>query len=117
MKRLFLDYEKYTKSKDFKTDCDFFYHPGNEGVKALVELAAFSLVCRQCDEAPCVNACPKEAIEKQDDGRVKRYNMRCIACKSCVLACPFGTIYPEIISFYAHKCDYCLKNEIKVNLP
>ncbi len=109
MKKLFLDYEKYSKTKDFKTDCDFFYHPDNKGVSSLLELAAFSLVCRQCEEAPCVKACPKDALEKQKDGTVKRYNMRCVSCKSCVIACPFGTIYPEIIDFFAHKCDYCLE--------
>ncbi len=109
MKKLFLDYEKYNESKDFKTDCDYFYHPDNKGVKSLIELAAFSLVCRKCEEAPCVSACPKDALEKQKNGMVKRYNMRCVGCKSCVIACPFGAICSELIDFYAHKCDYCLK--------
>ena len=116
MKKLFLDYEKYTKIRNFKTECDFFYHQNNEGVASLIELTAFSLICRQCEDAPCVVSCPKEALEKQEDGTVKRYNMRCIACRSCVLACPFGTLYPEVINYFAHKCDYCLKN-LKDEIP
>lgn len=110
MKKLFLDYEKYTKTAGFKTECDTFYHPDNEGLMSLIELAAFSLVCRKCVDAPCANACPKQALEKQDSGTVKRYNMRCIGCKSCVLACPFGVLYPEVINYPAHSCSYCLKN-------
>jgi len=112
MKKLFLDYEKYSSSKnrEFKTGCDYFYHPLNDGMKCLVELAAFSVVCRKCEKAPCVNACPKEALEKQKDGIVKRYNLRCIGCESCTLACPFGTIYPEVVEYISGSCDYCLKS-------
>ena len=110
MKKLFLDYEKYSQCREFATGCDYFYHPVNDGMKCLLELAAFSVVCRKCEKAPCVNSCPKEALEKQKDGVVKKYNMRCIACKSCVLACPFGTIYPEIIEYLSRSCDFCLKS-------
>jgi len=55
-----------------------------------------------------VEACPWEALEKQNDGVLKRYMMRCTSCKSCSMACPFGTIYPETIPFIASRCDYCL---------
>ena len=32
---------------------------------------------------------------------IKRHNLRCVSCKSCALACPFGTIYMELLPFYA----------------
>jgi len=109
MKKLFLDYEKYTETRDFKTECSYFYHLGNDGLASLIEMAAFACVCRQCEEAPCVKACPKEALEKQEGGIVKRHNMRCIGCKSCVIACPFGTIYTEAVNHIASKCDLCVE--------
>lgn len=108
MKKLFIDLEICNKCKECKVDCSYFYHPQNNGITTLRELAAFATVCRQCEEAPCVKACPQDALEKQEDGTLKRYNMRCIGCKSCVLACPFGTIYPEVIPHLVSQCDYCL---------
>lgn len=116
MKKLFIDLEICNKCKECKVDCSYFYHPQNNGITTLRELAAFATVCRQCEEAPCIKACPQDALEKQEDGTLKRYNMRCIGCKSCVLACPFGTIYPEVIPHLASQCDYCL-NRLNGKIP
>jgi len=116
MKKLFIDLEICNKCEECKVDCSYFYHPQNNGITTLRELAAFATVCRQCEEAPCVKACPQDALEKQEDGTLKRYNMRCIGCKSCVLACPFGTIYPEVIPHLVSQCDYCL-NRLNGKIP
>ncbi|MBN1464889.1 4Fe-4S binding protein, partial [candidate division KSB1 bacterium] len=64
--------------------------------------------CRQCQDAFCVAACPKEALERGANGVIIRHNMRCVGCKSCALACPFGTIFPEVMNYVSAKCDYCL---------
>ena len=68
---------------------------------AIRERATFELVCRRCEHASCVQACPFDALERTDDGIIKRHNMRCVSCKSCSLACPFGTIYMELLPFYS----------------
>ena len=68
---------------------------------ALRERATFELVCRRCEHASCVEACPFDALERSEDGIIKRHNMRCVSCKSCSLACPFGTIYMELLPFYS----------------
>ncbi len=107
MKQLFIDLEICNKCKECKVKCSYFYHPQNNGITTLRELASFATVCRQCEQAPCVKACPQDALEKQRDGTLKRYNMRCIGCKSCVLSCPFGTVYPEVIPYLVSQCDYC----------
>ena len=90
--------------------CSYYYHPGNNGVRSVAELATYALVCRRCEEPHCVNACPREALEQQPDkGRLLvRHAMRCVSCKSCSHACPYGTIYPEHVPFIVHNCDYCL---------
>lgn len=49
-----------------------------------------------------------EALEHLESGLIKRYNMRCVGCKSCALACPFGTIFPEVMNYITSKCDFCL---------
>jgi Fe-S-cluster-containing hydrogenase component 2 len=72
---------------------------------ALRERATFELVCRRCELASCVLACPFDALERGEDGIIKRHNMRCVSCKSCSLSCPFGTIYMELLPFYAMDYD------------
>jgi Fe-S-cluster-containing hydrogenase component 2 len=72
---------------------------------ALRERATFELVCRRCEHASCVLACPFDALERSEEGIIKRHNMRCVSCKSCALACPFGTIYPELLPFYSMDYD------------
>ncbi|HID95255.1 MAG TPA: 4Fe-4S ferredoxin [Candidatus Latescibacteria bacterium] len=107
-KRLFIDLELCNRCRECHVECSYLYHPHNIGITSLRELAAFFLICRRCEQAPCVTSCPQEALEKQEDGVLKRYNMRCIGCKSCVYACPFGTIYPETVPYTLSRCDYCL---------
>lgn len=108
MKRLFIDLELCDKCPECAVKCGYFYHPQNNGITNLREYATFSLYCRKCEEAPCVNACYHEALEKQADGVLKRYKMRCTSCKSCSIACPFGTIFAEFIPYLDSRCDYCL---------
>jgi Fe-S-cluster-containing dehydrogenase component len=93
---------------DPRVKCSYPYHPGNDGVLSLRELAAYAVICRQCESANCVSSCPAEALEKDAEGILRRYNMRCTSCKSCAVACPFGTIYAEVLPFFASYCDYCV---------
>ncbi len=46
------------------------------------------VMCRQCDDAPCAQVCPNNAIVLED-GFVKVIQSRCIGCKTCVIACPY----------------------------
>lgn len=107
-KRLFIDLEKCRECGECKVSCSYFYHPFNDGVMVLRELAEFATTCRHCDEAPCVRSCPTDALEKLEDGILKRYNLRCVSCKSCSYACPFGTILPELLPYAVSRCDFCI---------
>ncbi|HIF9375585.1 TPA: 4Fe-4S dicluster domain-containing protein [Photobacterium damselae] len=49
------------------------------------------VMCRQCDDAPCAQVCPNNAIVLED-GSVKVIQSRCIGCKTCVIACPYGAM-------------------------
>ncbi|MBU4484885.1 4Fe-4S ferredoxin [bacterium] len=109
MKRLFIDLEVCFNCKECTAVCSYFFHPENKGVLSLLELASRAHICRNCETAPCVTCCPKEALEKQEDGVLKRYSMRCTSCKCCTIACPFGVIYPELVPYLVSKCDFCLQ--------
>ena len=91
-------------------ECSYFYHPGNNGVLSIAELASYALMCRKCEEPHCVAACPSEALEQltERDKLLIRHNMRCVSCKTCSHACPYGTIYPENVPLLIHICDFCL---------
>lgn len=108
MKRLLIDLDACSKCEECGMLCSYIQHPANNGISNLRELAHFAIICRRCDDAPCIRSCPWEALEMQSYNMLKRYMMRCTSCKSCSRACPFGTIYPETIPFIVARCDYCL---------
>lgn len=81
--------------------------------------------CRQCEDAPCANVCPVNAIRQQNNSIVVD-SERCIGCKTCMIACPFGAMEMvaqdskqdvlQVITadcrelkdnIVAHKCDLC----------
>ena len=120
-KRLFIDLDICAAGECEKcvVECSYFYHRGNNGIVSVAELATYALVCRRCESPHCVQACPVEALEQQKDKDklLIRHNMRCISCKSCSHACPYGTIYPELVPFLVHNCDFCLDRRETKNEP
>ena len=73
----------------------------------LREWAAFELVCRRCEVRACVEVCPNDALEANEDGVLVRHTMRCTGCLSCSHACPFGNIIPAALQFRDTACDLC----------
>lgn len=50
----------------------------------------FLLLCNHCTNPPCCRACPTKATWKRADGVVMMDMHRCIGCRFCMAACPFG---------------------------
>lgn len=64
-----------------------------------------STSCMHCEEPACASVCPAGAIKKAEDGVVYVDKDRCIGCKYCYQACPFGV--PTYSSAAMDKCDCC----------
>lgn len=67
-----------------------------------------ALVCRKCEDPPCVKACPRRALVKREwDGLVAVNEEKCDGCGFCVEACDFGAIAIHPEKKAAIICDYC----------
>jgi len=60
-----------------------------------------------CRDAPCIEACPNDAMVREKDGRVVVDKESCLADGACIKACPYGAIYIDPQEQVADKCDFC----------
>lgn len=64
--------------------------------------------CTQCSDAWCQKACPVDAIRvDRDTGAKVIVEARCVGCKVCTIACPFGTVNYNSATGKVIKCDLC----------
>ncbi len=64
-----------------------------EGAFPETEMSFLPRPCQHCDNAPCAKVCPVGARFKREDGIVLTDADRCIGCRYCELACPYGVNY------------------------
>ena len=53
----------------------------------------FPRLCMHCENAPCVEVCPTGATHRTAEGIVLVDYEKCMGCKACVIACPYGARY------------------------
>jgi [DsrC]-trisulfide reductase subunit O len=85
----------------------------------------FLVLCNHCENPPCVRACPTKAtFKRESDGIVLMDFHRCIGCRFCMAACPFGArsfnfrdprpfltetnkAFPTRMKGVVEKCNFC----------
>ena len=116
-KRVILDMDRCVGCRSCSAAC-FYGHRGMPNVAyGVIEEGTLPIICRQCREPVCVDACPVEALRREDSGIVRRSRMLCIGCGSCVYACPFGVIHPDLKQHQVAKCDLCEERVLAGDAP
>jgi len=99
-----------------------------------VQKMQLPVMCNHCENAPCVRVCPTKATFKRSDGIVMMDYHRCIGCRLCMAACPYGarsmnyrnprpfiaTINPDFptrTKGVVEKCNFCEERLVKGLLP
>jgi len=63
--------------------------------------------CRFCEDAPCVVACPRDALTQREDGVIVVDEVKCDGCRWCIEACKYGAIVMNPEKKVVMICDLC----------
>jgi carbon-monoxide dehydrogenase iron sulfur subunit len=115
MRRLLVTPARCTGCRTCEIACAFSHpvkgEPGRSAIRALSAgrpETGTPVVCLQCDSAACVAVCPTGALVR-DAGTdaIVHVKERCVACRSCAFACPFGNVAFDDATLRVVKCDLC----------
>ena len=115
--RVILDMDRCIGCRSCSAAC-FYSHQGMPNISyGAISEGTLPVICRQCEEPACVDACPVDALRREPSGVVLRSRMLCIGCGSCVHGCPFGVIHPDLKQHQVAKCDMCEERVLAGGVP
>ncbi len=111
-----------------------FLDQGSRYTDAAFKERPVLVFCNHCDKPPCVRVCPTQATWKRQDGIVMMDWHRCIGCKYCIVACPYGSRsfnffdprprikklspdFPTRAKGVVEKCNFCEERLAKGEQP
>jgi carbon-monoxide dehydrogenase iron sulfur subunit len=114
-KVLAIDYEKCTGCRECELACSVFHtgasNPSRSRIKVIKwewEGIYLPITCQNCEKPFCVEVCPTKACHIDPERNMVVIDKdKCIGCRTCILACPFGAPYFDKEERVTVKCDYC----------
>ncbi len=115
MKTLVADLQKCTGCRTCEMACSLAHvgecNPSKSAVQVIKwesEGLDVPVICQQCEEPACMGICPVRAISRDAlTGAVVIDADRCIGCRMCIVACPFGAVAFDVDRRRPIKCDLC----------
>jgi formate dehydrogenase iron-sulfur subunit len=79
----------------------------------------FRRLCMHCNDPTCASVCPVKAFEKTKEGAVIHNPKKCIGCRYCIQACPFGvpTYEWQKTNPLVRKCTMCIQRQRQGQIP
>ena len=65
------------------------------------------VMCQQCDDSPCTHVCPTGGSYRDENNVVLVDKEKCIGCKYCMMACPYGVRSWSPSEHVVEKCTLC----------
>ena len=93
------------------------FHEFERGTYPHVTIEHVPTQCMHCVDAPCQAVCPTGATYTTEDGIVCVDHGRCIGCKYCMAACPYGVRIQIEKTGVIEKCRFCWENGEPGNPP
>ena len=83
--------------------------PGHrrQRLRAAISWEFSSDVCKHCEVAGCLEACPTGSLVRTEFGGVYLQPDICNGCAYCVISCPFGVVQKNEEDGRAFKCTFC----------
>ena len=114
-KVLMIDHEKCTGCRQCEMVCSVFHNGASNPSRSRIKVVKWEhvgfylpMTCQNCEKPFCVEVCPTKACHKDlENQRVMIDRDKCIGCKTCIVACPFGAPLYDKVERISIKCDYC----------
>jgi len=114
-KVLVVEHEKCTGCRQCELVCSVFHNGTSNPSRARIKVMKWEhvgfylpMTCQNCEKPFCTEVCPTKACHRDiENQRVIIDKDKCIGCKTCVVACPFGHPFFDPIDRVTVKCDYC----------
>lgn len=84
------------------------FHDRESGAFPSVRTETVPTQCMQCDDAPCAAVCPTKATYVDENKTVRVDRDRCIGCRYCIAACPYGARSVDPATGIVDKCRLCV---------
>ena len=114
-KILLIDVDKCTGCRICELACSWVHEGVFNPLKSRISVISsrrdgidIPMVCQQCDTPLCQDVCPTAAISRDEEtGAIIVDENKCIGCRMCLIACPFGGLSFDTEKHVAIKCDLC----------